>query len=66
MMPKLEVRRLRRIAWSMVSKAAWSMVSKAALRSRERKGGKTIVNCMIDRIKEVNERGFSGVMFAIG
>jgi len=41
MMPKLEVRRLRR------------MVSNAALRSRERR---RVASCMVDRIKNVNEK----------
>jgi len=27
--------------------------------------GEPIISCMVDRIKEVNERGFSRVMFAI-
>jgi len=57
MMPKLEVRQLKRMLWSIVSNAA--------LRSREKKSGKPIISCMVDRIKEVSERGFSRVMFAI-
>jgi len=57
MMPKLEVRRLRRMVWSIVSNAA--------LRSREKKSGEPIISCMVDRIKEMNERGFSRVMFGI-
>jgi len=32
---------------------------------REKKSGQPIISCMVDRIKEVNERGFSRVMFAI-
>jgi len=57
MMSKLEVRRLRRMLWSFVSSAA-------LMRSRE-KSGEPIISCIVDRIKEVNERGFSRVMFAI-
>jgi len=58
MMPKLEVRRLRRMVRSIVLNAA--------LRSRERekKSGEPIISCMVDRIKEVNERGFS-ILFTI-
>ena len=33
---------------------------------RETKSGKPAVSCMIDRIKKVNERSFSRVMFVIG
>jgi len=29
------------------------------------KSGKPIISCMVDRIKEVNVKGFSRVMFAI-
>jgi len=29
------------------------------------KSGEPIISCMVDRIKKVNERGFSRVMFAI-
>jgi len=29
------------------------------------KSGEPIISCMVDRIKEVNERGYSRVMFAI-
>jgi len=57
MMPKLEVRQLTRMVWSIVSNAA--------LRSREKKSGKPIISYMVDKIKEVNMRGFSRVMFAI-
>jgi len=32
---------------------------------REKKRVEPIISCMVDRIKEVNERGFSRVMFAI-
>jgi len=31
----------------------------------EKKSGEPIISCMVDRIKEVNERGFSRVVFAI-
>jgi len=31
---------------------------------REKKCGKPIISCMVDRIKAVNENGFSRVMFA--
>jgi len=31
----------------------------------EKKSGEPIISCIVDRIKEVNERGFSRVMFAI-
>jgi len=51
MMPKLEVRRLRRMVWSMVLNAA--------LRSRaKRTSEKSIISCMIDRINEVKERDY--------
>jgi len=44
----------------------YSMVSKAGLeRKRQNKSSKAIISCMVDRIKKANERGFSGVMFAI-
>jgi len=33
---------------------------------REKKSGEPINSCLVDRIKEVNERGFCRVMFAIG
>jgi len=56
-MPKLEVRRLRRMVWSIESNAK--------LWLREKKIGEPIISCMVDRIKQVNERGFSTVMFAI-
>jgi len=32
---------------------------------REKKSGEPIISCMVDRIKEVNERGFSRVMLTI-
>jgi len=32
---------------------------------REKKSGEPNISCMVDSIKEVNERGFSRVMFAI-
>ena len=51
MIPKLEVRQLTRITWSLVSKAT--------LRSREKKRGTPVVNFMIDRIEKVNRKGFS-------
>jgi len=58
MMLKLEVRQLRRMVWSIVSNAA--------LRSRERRVSSPLSgSCMVDGIKEVNERGSSRVMFAI-
>jgi len=58
MMPKLEVKQLRRMVWSFVSNAA--------LRSEsEKKSGEPIISCMLDRIKEVNERDVSRVMSAM-
>jgi len=54
-MPKLEVRRLRRMLWSIVSNAAL----------REKMSGESIISCMVDRIKDVNERSFSRVIFSI-
>jgi len=33
--------------------------------NKEKKGGEPIISCIVDRIKEVNERGFSRVMFGI-
>jgi len=63
-MPKLEVRRLRRMVWSIVSNAA--LRSKERERERELKSGESIIGCiMVNRIEEVNERGLSRVMFAI-
>jgi len=56
-MLKLEVRQLSIVVWSIVSNAALS-------RERE-KSGKPIISGLVDRIKEVNERGFSRVMFVI-
>jgi len=32
---------------------------------REKKSGEPIISCMVHRIKDVNERGFSRVMFTI-
>jgi len=32
---------------------------------REKKSGDPIISCMVDKINELNERGFSRVMFAI-
>jgi len=32
---------------------------------REKKSGELIISCMVDRIEEVNEGGFSTVRFAI-
>jgi len=32
---------------------------------REKKSGEPIISCMVDRIKEMNERGFRRVMFGI-
>jgi len=61
MMPKLEVRRLRRMH-AVVN----SIVSNAALKSRERRvASEPVISCLVDRIKEVNERRFSKVMSVI-
>jgi len=48
MMPKREVRRLRRKVWSTVSNAALREVE------REKKSDVPTISCMVDRIKEVN------------
>jgi len=32
---------------------------------REKTSGEPIISCMVDRIQEVNERGFSRVKFAV-
>jgi len=45
------MRRLKRLVWTIVPNAAQ--------RSRQKKSGEPIISCMVDRIKEVNERGFS-------
>jgi len=61
--PKLKVRRLRSIVWSMVSKTA--LTSRVREREREKKGGKAIDSCMVDRVEKVNETGVNRMMFAI-
>jgi len=60
MMPKLEVSRLRSMHGVV------NCVECSTEVEREKKSGEPIIICMVDKIKEVNERGFSRVMFAIG
>jgi len=56
MMPKLEVRQLRMV---------WSICVECSTEVEREKSVKPNISYMVDRIKEVNEKGCSRVMLAI-